>query len=698
MADEPAHTPAPSELGAPSSPAADPHETAGPPGPASASGADDAPVAPSHTGRALRGLRPRRAKVLGPDGRPRRREPVLALMLGATGVVFGDIGTSPLYSLQTVFSVHHNAVAPTEQDVLGVISMVLWCLIVIVTVTYVGIILRADNQGEGGILSLANLIQRKLGLRSAQASAALLLAMIGAALFYGDSLITPAISVLSAFEGLEVVNPALHTWVVPAAVVVLSALFLVQRWGTGAIGAAFGPIMVVWFVVLAVMGLPQVIANPSILRAVSPSYAIAFAMDRPMVAYIAMGAVVLAITGAEALYADMGHFGRRPIALAWLCLILPSLLLNYFGQGAMILANPAAIDNPFFHMAPAWARIPLIALAAMATVIASQAVISGAFSVSRQATRLKLLPRLKVRQTSKEHGGQIYLPLINGALFAGVLVLVIAFRSSESLASAYGLSVTGTLLLELSLFLLLALRVWHWAWWKVAALAVVAGGLELALFGANVVKIASGGWLPIVIALVVLLVMLTWRKGARIVFGRRREMEGPIDEFVRSVGAGCVQRVPGVAVYPHGDPATVPLALGSNLRFNHVVHESIVIITIAHMGVPHVRHDARVEVSDLGDPDDGIVHVSYRVGFNDSQDIPAALRLAAGRTPELEIDPAEAVYFLSVFRLEAGGSDRFMPGWQKRLFRALEKLSANRTQVLHLPPERTVVMGAESLV
>ncbi|PWH05465.1 potassium transporter Kup [Brachybacterium endophyticum] len=618
-------------------------------------------------------------------------------MLGAAGVVFGDIGTSPLYSLQTVFSTHHNAVAPTEQDVLGVISMIVWCLILIVTVTYVSVILRADNQGEGGILSLANLIQRKLGQRSTQVSVALVLAVVGASLFYGDSVITPAISVLSAFEGLEVVGPGFAPWVVPAAVAVLTCLFLVQRWGTGAIGKAFGPIMVCWFLVLAALGLPHLISNLSILRAVSPSYAIVFALDRPLVAFVAMGAVVLAITGAEALYADMGHFGRRPIALAWLCLILPALLICYFGQGALILADPSAVENPFFRMAPVWARLPLVLLAAMATVIASQAVISGAFSVSRQATRLGLLPRLKVLQTSRVHGGQIYLPVVNLLLFGGVLVLVLVFRSSESLASAYGLSVTGTLLLELSLFLLLALRVWNWPLWRVATMAVVVGGLELALFAGNVVKIASGGWLPLVIAGALLVIMLTWRRGAREYFGRRRSMEGPIDEFVVQIREQKVRRVPGLAVYPHGDPATVPLALRSNVRFNRMLHRHVVIITIRNMGVPHVLHDARVEVSDLGDPHDGIVHVTYRVGFNDSQDVPAALADAVGRSDELHVDPSTAIYFLSVFRIEQG-EDRCMPRWQKKLFRLLERLSSNKTHALRLPQERTVVMGVETQV
>lgn len=633
--------------------------------------------------------------VLGPDGRPRRRRPVAALMLGAMGVVFGDIGTSPLYSLQTVFSVHHNAVAPTEGDVLGIISMVTWCLMLIVSFTYVGVILRADNQGEGGILSLAALIGRKLGPRSRQAGIALVLAVIGASLFYGDSLITPAISVLSAFEGLEVVDASLSSFVVPAAVVVLTLLFVVQRWGTGKIGKAFGPVMVLWFVVIAVLGLPQIVAEPSILRAVSPTYALAFALDRPVVAFIAMGAVVLAVTGAEALYADMGHFGRRPIALAWFSLILPSLLLCYYGQGAMILRDPASIDNPFFHLAPDWARIPLVVLAAAATVIASQAVISGAFSVSRQAIRLSLLPRLRIMQTSEHHGGQIYVPVVNTILFLGVLALVLSFRSSEALASAYGLSVTGTLLLEMSLFLLLALRVWSWPLWRVVLMAVVVGGVELSLFGANVVKIASGGWLPLVIASVSMVLMLTWKRGSKLMFGRRREMEGPIEDFVRSVREKDVPRVPGLAVYPHGDPTTTPLALRTNVEYNQVLHEHVVIITVKSIGVPHVRRDARVSVSDLGDEDDGIVHVLCRIGFNDSQDIPAALRLAVGRSKELDIDPEEAFYMLSVFRIEPG-DDRCMPHWQKSLFRFLEKFSANRTQVLHLPQNRTTVMGAEA--
>lgn len=624
---------------------------------------------------------------------PRRlATPLPLLMLGALGIVFGDIGTSPLYALQTVFSIHHNSVAPTEQDVLGVVSMVFWCLMLIVSIAYLGFILRADNEGEGGILSLAALIKRKLGAGSSRVKVVMVLAIIGAALFYGDSLITPAVSVLSAVEGLHVVSPELGPWVVPLAVVILATLFAVQRWGTGSIGRAFGPIMFVWFAVLALLGIPQIIANPSILRALSPTYAFDFALDRPLVAFIAAGAVVLAVTGVEALYADMGHFGRRPIVVAWFSIIFPALVLNYFGQGAMILVDPSAIENPFFRLAPGWAQMPLVVLATAATIIASQAVISGAFSVSRQATRLSLLPRLKVIQTSKRESGQIYVPAVNGILFIGVMALVLSFRSSQALASAYGLAVTATLLLELSLFLLLALEIWKWKlpWVLLTGLAI--GGVEFALFAANVVKIASGGWLPLAIAAVLVTIMLTWKKGSALMFGRRAEMEGPIEDFVEEIGRAPVLRVPGVAVYPHGNPATAPLALRSNVDCNHILHEHVVIVTIKNLGVPHVSHDKRVVVSDLGRPDDGIVHVLYSIGFNDSQDVPSALRQAVGRTPELDFDPKEAMYIISVFRIEPGGDAR-MARWQKSLFRTLEKASANRTHVLHLPADRTTVMG-----
>lgn len=642
---------------------------------------------------------------------PRQKEPLPLLMLGALGVVFGDIGTSPLYALQTVFSIHHNAVVATESDVLGVVSMVTWCLIIIVTVSYIGLIMRADNQGEGGILALTALVQRKLGpaIGAREAAVVLVLGVLGAALFFGDSLITPAISVLSAFEGIEVASSVPNSVILPGALIVLTVLFAVQRWGTSRLGGSFGAVMVVWFLALAAMGLPHVLANPGILRALSPHYAVLFAVDRPGVAFIAMGAVVLTITGAEALYADMGHFGHRPIALAWVCLVLPALLLNYYGQGALILADPTAIANPFFSMVPELLRVPLVALAAMATVIASQAVISGAFSVSRQATRLSLLPKLQVTQTSAERGGQIYVGTVNLLLFVGVFALVLIFQHSQALAAAYGLAVTATIILVLALFLLYAYKVLRRPLWQVAILAVVVGGLELLLLAANIVKIPAGGWLPLVIAAVLTTIMLTWRRGSRLLAERRKAMEGPIADFVAGP-VRTVPRVPGLAVYPHPEPTTVPLALRTGVQMNHVLHEHVIILTLEHIGVPHVHRDDRVRVEVLGEPADGIVRIGYQVGFHDSQDVPAALRTAIAQrghqhqgcpadctrhVPGLDVDPEEAIYVLSVLRIEAG-RDHGMPRWQKVLFRQLDRASGPRTQVLHLPTTRTVVMGAET--
>ncbi|WP_245851219.1 potassium transporter Kup [Brachybacterium vulturis] len=649
---------------------------------------------------------------------PRPRQPVPLLMLGALGVVFGDIGTSPLYAMQTVFSSHHNAVAPNESDVLGVVSMVTWCLITIITVTYIGLIMTANNQGEGGVLALTALVLRKLGPEASprEAGVALVLGVLGAALFLGDSLITPAISVLSAFEGIEVTGAVPDAVILPGALIVLTALFAVQRWGTGRIGGSFGVVMAVWFLTLAAMGLPHVLAQPTILRALSPSYAIAFMVDRPLVAFIAMGAVVLTITGAEALYADMGHFGHHPIALAWGCLVLPALLLNYFGQGALILSDPDAIANPFFFLVPESLRIPLVVLATMATVIASQAVIAGAFSVARQAMRLSLLPRMRITQTSSVHGGQIYVGTVNLLLFLGVVTLVLVFQHSSALAAAYGVAVTATIILVLALFLLYARQILHRPLWQVALLALIVGGLELVLLAATLIKIPDGGWLPLLIAAMLTTIMLTWRRGARLVAERRKEMEGPLEDFIARC-ARTVQRVPGLAVYPHGEPTTVPLALRTSVQMHHVLHQHVVILTLEHQHVPHVHRDDRVHVNVLGDGADGLVQLTYQVGFHDSQDVPAALRAAVeqhGRRdgdrpadgpafiPELDLDLDEAIYVLSMLRLEkapGGGASTQaggMPRWQRALFRQLNRTSAQRTLVLHLPTDRTVVMGAET--
>ena len=624
---------------------------------------------------------------------PRTRQGTgLVLAMGALGVVFGDIGTSPLYALQTVFSIDHNNVKPTPVDVLGVISMVIWSITVIVSIKYVALIMRADNDGEGGILALVALLREKLDDRR-RLAAVMILGMLGASLFYGDSLITPAISVMSAIEGLVVVNDSFETLVLPLSVVVLSVLFVVQRWGTDAVGKAFGPVMGLWFVVLAALGIPHIIKNPEILKALSPTYALAFVVEHPVTAFISMGAVVLTITGAEALYADMGHFGAGAIRKSWWAVVFPALALNYFGQGAMILRDPTTITNPFFTMAPSWATLPLVALATLATVIASQAVISGAYSVSRQAVRLGFLPRLLVKHTSREEGGQIYLPVVNWILYFGVVLLIATFRSSSRLASAYGLAVTGTLFLTSLLFLLLAQRVWLWAQWKIVVYSIVVGGLELMFFAANVPKIVSGGWLPLLIAAIVVTLMTTWRAGAETMTRRRRELEGPLDEFVAMIHETNVPRVPGIAVFPHPNKTTTPLALRSHVTFNRILHEHVVIVQIINENVPHIRHVDRVVLDDLGYADDGIVHISVRVGFNDSQDIPKGLALAISTCPELDMNVDDAHYFLSLLTVHTTGPAR-LKAWRSRLFVWMAHNAASRTEVFHLPPERTVIMGA----
>ena len=458
-------------------------------------------------------------------GRSPKQAAMTTLVIAALGVVFGDIGTSPLYSLQTVFSLDHNKVQATPGDVYGVISLVFWSITLIVSVKYVTIIMRADNHGEGGVLALAALIRRMAGPRSVVTVRVILLALVGASLFYGDSVITPAISVLSAVEGLKVSAPSLADLVVPIAITILTILFVSQRFGTHRIGALFGPVMTLWFVTIGVAGLAHVLPHPDIIKGLSPSYAAAFVAERPFIAFVALGAVVLCITGAEALYADMGHFGRPPIRRAWFFLVFPALTFNYLGQGSLILGDPSATSSPFFLLLPGWARIPMVVLATAATVIASQAVISGAFSVSRQAVQLGLLPPLRIRQTSEHEAGQVYLPAVNWALFAGVLVLIVVFRSSERLATAYGIAVTGALLVDTALLVVVARRRWHWRPWQLVLAAVVFGGIELSFLAANLTKVLSGGWLPLLIASTVFLIMTTWRKGREITVQNRAAAE-----------------------------------------------------------------------------------------------------------------------------------------------------------------------------
>lgn len=615
-----------------------------------------------------------------------------SLALGALGIVFGDIGTSPLYALKAVFALGGGVVQPTTENVFGVVSLVFWSITLVVSGKYLGFILRADNDGEGGVMALAHLVRRSPDIPPVLLRGVLLLGAFGGSLFFGDALITPAISVLSAVEGLQVAAPGMSHLVVPLSVGIIVALFSVQRLGTHHVSRFFGPVMLVWFLTIGTLGAVHVLADPAVLVALSPHHAVLFVVAHPGVAFVAMGAIVLVITGAEALYADMGHFGRVPIIWSWFVLVFPCLTLNYLGQAQLILRDRHEIANPFFHLAPMWAQLPLVVLATMATIIASQAVISGAFSVARQAERLGLLPRLSVRQTSQVQSGQIYIGAVNWLLLAGVLVLLLTFRASERLATAYGVAVTTDLLLTTILFCLYALWVRGWRRWQVALFAVVFGHVELAYFAANIVKVQHGGWLPLAVALALATLMTTWSRGRELVTARREKIEGPLLPFLDEVHQTAkILRVPGTAVFLHRNKETTPLALRDNVRFNHVIHDSVFIVTVDMTAVPHVPEEQRAVLDELGDPYDHVAHITVRFGFADEPDVPAALRVA--RDEGIDIDLGHATYFLSRINLQP--TDR--PGMgavRKRLFVLLARNSADPTHYFALPVARTVVGGA----
>jgi KUP system potassium uptake protein len=626
-----------------------------------------------------------------------------ALALAAIGIVFGDIGTSPLYAMQTIFSADDHAVKTTHADVYGVASLVFWAIVIVVSIKYVTFIMRADNGGEGGIMALTALIERTAHRRRvAHAGLLIALGVFGASLFYGDGMITPAISVLSAVEGLKVAAPSLAHLVVPIALAVLTVLFAIQRWGTAAVGRLFGPVMVVWFAVLALAGAAEVAAHPSVLRALSPSYAVAFFVQHFGIAFIAMGSVVLAVTGAEALYADMGHFGREPIRRAWFFVVFPALTLNYLGQAALIDHSPASISSPFFLLMPDWAQFPMVLLATLATVIASQSVISGAFSVTRQVVQLGFLPRMEIRHTSAQEAGQIYAPSVNWFLYVAVVGLVLGFGSSAHLAFAYGLAVTGTFLLNTTLFLAVARLRWKAPAWKIVAGALGFGILELMFFAASLTKILHGAWLPLVVGFGVFTVLETWHAGRRIVTRNRTEEEGPLRDFVAKLHEGepPVNRVPGTAIFLQPTKQTTPLAMRANIEHNHALHECVVILSIDTQRVPYVPDGERIAVDDLGFGDDGIVHVTARFGYLEEPDVPTALNLACGRSasPELAgVELADASYFVSritIVRTDAPGMAR----WRKKLFVAIAKNAASPVEYFRLPFDQTVTMGAHITV
>ncbi|WP_343238555.1 potassium transporter Kup [Streptomyces sp. SID13031] len=631
------------------------------------------------------------------EHRPAVKTAKVALMLGALGVVFGDIGTSPIYTIQTVFNPSDpHPVAASTDSVFGIISLIFWSVTIIVTVKYVLLVLRADNDGEGGILALITLIRGRAvpgGTRTKVILAGL--GIFGASLFFGDSMITPAISVLSAVEGLKVVEPGLDHLVVPITATIILVLFSVQRLGTARIGRSFGPVMVVWFTVIAAAGIGGITQHPQILKALSPTYAIGFLTGHFSMAFFALAAVVLSITGAEALYADLGHFGRGPISRAWLFMVFPACILSYLGQGALVLSDPTAISSPFFLLVPDWARLPMVLLATAATVIASQSVITGAFSVAHQAVQLGYLPRLRIKHTSEETIGQVYVPWINWALMISVLTLVFAFQTSAALAFAFGMAVTGTITITTLLFFYIARRQWRTPLWLVIGGAAVFLTVELLFLAANLTKLAHGAWLPLLIGITVFTVLTTWQRGRELVTRRREKQEGPLRDFVDHLHESSpqLQRVPGTAVFLNRGKSSVPLAMRANVEHNHILHRHVVILSIETLPVPYVATANSVTVDDLGYLDDGIIHVAARFGYMQTPDVPAALQLAAEQSPELSPDPNDTSYFLSTIELGLGDAPG-MTRWRKRLFVATASISADAAEYFALPRDRVVIMGS----
>ena len=621
-----------------------------------------------------------------------------ALELGALGVVFGDIGTSPLYTVQTVFSPsdpHH--VHVTTQNVYGVISLIFWAVVMVVMVTYVLLVMHADNDGEGGIMALITLIRR--GATPSKRRTALILAglgVFGASLFFGDSMITPAISVLSAIEGVQVASPSVGSIVLPITAVILVGLFLLQRFGTQAVGRLFGPVMMLWFVVIGAWGIRGVVSNPDILRALSPTYALTFLFGHFTTAFFSMAAVVLAVTGAEALYADLGHFGRGPITRAWLFVVFPACVLNYLGQGALVLSHPAtAIANPFFLLVAGWARIPMVILAAAATVIASQAVISGAFSVTQQAAQIGYLPRLRIAHTSEEQMGQVYVPWINWALCVAVLALVFTFRTSTALAYAYGVAVTGTITTTTLLYFYIVRSQWKKPLWIVLPGAAVLLAIDLLFFAANLTKLPHGAWLPLAIGILVFTVLTTWQKGRQMVSRQRAQDEGSLREFIDQLHTKKppLPRVPGTAIFLNRGKATAPLALRANVKNNHVLHNHVLILAIETLPVPHVADADRLEIDHLGYKEDRIYHITARFGYMDAPRVPPLLPLIRQAGADKPLGRDEVSYFLSTIEVRKGKAPG-MSAWRKRLFIATTRLTADAAEYFQLPRDRTVIMGS----
>jgi KUP system potassium uptake protein len=618
---------------------------------------------------------------------PSTNSSLAALTLGAIGVVYGDIGTSPLYAFKEVFA--HGHVPLTTENIFGVLSLMFWTLTVVVSLKYVVLILRADNNGEGGLIAMLALASRAVADRPVLRTRLMLVGIFGTAIFFGDGVITPAISVLSAVEGLEVAAPGLHKYIVPVTLVVLTALFLVQRHGTARVGRFFGPVTALWFIVLALMGAVHIARNPAILAALSPHYAIAFLVNHPGIAFIALGSIVLCVTGAEALYADMGHFGKGPIRLAWFSLVMPALVINYFGQGAMLLAHPENAKNPFYEMAPSWALYPLIGLATAATVIASQALITAAFSVTKQAIQLGYLPRMRVLHTSVRDTGQIYLPFVNWGLYVCIVLAVVLFGSSSKLAGAYGVAVTIDMLITTIMTFFVIRYGWKYPW----SLSVAATGffflVDFIYFSANIVKVLDGGWFPILIGGVVFMLLMTWKQGRRLMAERLRDDAIDLPSFLEAVFVSPPARVQGTAVFLVSDAGVTPNALLHNLKHNKVLHETNLFVTVRHHEIPWVGFDKRCELESLGHD---CWQVTLHFGFKNDPDVPEALRLLEGRG--VQLDEMETSYFLSrdivIPTLGAG-----MAMWREKLFAGMHRNAAAAADFLNLPANRVVELGAK---
>jgi KUP system potassium uptake protein len=613
------------------------------------------------------------------------------LALGSIGVVYGDIGTSPLYALReaVVAASGPNRDELTRVSVLGVVSLILWALIIVVTLKYVLLLLRADNNGEGGTLTLMALASRAVGRVGRAAATVALLGIISAALFYGDAVITPALSVLSAIEGIDAAAPAFHEFVVPLTVVVLLLLFAFQSRGTAKVAALFGPIMAIWFVAIALPGLRWIARDPEILWALNPYYGMEFLRYHGIIGLFTLGAVFLAVTGAEALYADLGHFGRRPIQFAWFCLVLPALALNYLGQGALVYAHPEAVASPFFLLYPHWARIPMVVMATVATVIASQAVITGAYSMTSQAIQLGLLPRFEIRHTSAQQAGQIYMPRVNGLLLIGVLLLVAMFRSSSALASAYGIAVTGTMVVTGMMAFVVIWRIWRWSVLAAAALMLPFLVIDLTFLSANMLKVVEGGWVPLALGVVVMLVMYTWRRGSRLLFEKTRRLETPLDDLVRMLERKPPQRVPGTAVFLTSDPKSAPTALLHSLKHYRVLHEKNIILSVETTHTPRVDPGKRVQIESVGST---FMRVLLRFGYMETPNIPKALGVA--RKLGLQFDIMSTSFFLSRRALRRAPRSG-MPRWQDRLFITLARSANDATDYFQIPTDRVVEVGTQ---